>query len=76
MHDKCTSTLPPIRVSEALELKLSRMAARDDRKLSDYVRWALTLHVEGHGHMLDVGGNDDNEDHAKHCDARRCGWRQ
>lgn len=72
MHEKCTSTLPPIRVPQSLELDLCRLAAQHDRKFSDYVRWALALHVKGHGYMLDAGCEDGNEDRAGLCDARHC----
>jgi predicted DNA-binding protein len=35
-----------IRVSEELREKLERLAAENDRKLSDYVRVVLQAHVE------------------------------
>jgi cytidylate kinase len=35
-------------LSEPLELELHRLAARDDRKLSEYIGLVLRRHVFGH----------------------------
>lgn len=37
-----------LRLSEPLMLELMRLAAGEDRSLSDYVRLVLTTHVWGH----------------------------
>lgn len=47
--EKKTCTLPPIRISEALEVELMRMAMQSDRKYSDFIRLILHRHVYGHG---------------------------
>jgi hypothetical protein len=46
--EKCIRQLPTIRISETLETVLMRMAARDDRTLSEYVRLVLERHAFGH----------------------------
>lgn len=48
MAEKCIRQLPPVRVSETLERALMRLAAADDRSLSEYIRIVLTRHVMGH----------------------------
>lgn len=50
--EKRTVSLPPIRVSDTLEGALMRLAARDDRTLSEYVRRVLERHVFGHAGSL------------------------
>lgn len=40
MAEKCIRQLPPVRVSETLERALMRLAAADDRSLSEYIRLA------------------------------------
>jgi hypothetical protein len=55
MHDdveKRVRTLPPLRVSEPLETALMRLAASDDRKLSEYVHLVLWRHCFGAAHMV------------------------
>lgn len=50
--EKCTSQLPALRVSERLEMALMRLAALDDRPLSEYIRVALERHCFGHAAIL------------------------
>lgn len=38
MAEKCIRQLPPVRVPESLEHALMRLAAHEDRPLSEYVR--------------------------------------
>lgn len=52
MAEKCIRQLPPIRVSDSLESALMRMAARDERSLSEYVRLTLDRHAFGHAPSL------------------------
>ena len=58
MSEKCTHNLPTLRVSESLAVALMKLAARDERVLSDYLRRVLTNHVFGHGATVqaDDGG--------------------
>lgn len=46
--DKRVVNLPSVRVSERLETVLMRLAAAEDRPLSDYIRRALERHCFGH----------------------------
>lgn len=46
--EKQSRMLPQIRITESLELRLMRLAAADNRSLSDYVRNVLFRHVFGH----------------------------
>ena len=48
MAEKCTHNLPTVRVSETLLVALMKLAARDERVLSEYIRRALTQHAFGH----------------------------
>lgn len=48
MAEKCIRQLPTIRIGDTLEMVLMRMAARDDRTLSEYVRLVLERHAFGH----------------------------
>ena len=68
---KCTSSLPALRVSERLETALMRMAARDDRALSDYIRLVLERHAFGHAASLSDDPAACLQCNASHCDARR-----
>jgi hypothetical protein len=43
--DNCVKTY----MDDALLLELNRLAAEDDRKLSDYIERVLRCHVWGHG---------------------------
>jgi hypothetical protein len=54
--EKCIRQLPTIRISDTLETVLMRLAARDDRKLSEYVRLVLERHA--FGHALSVPSDD------------------
>lgn len=67
---KCLRSLPSLRVSECLELALMRLAAADDRSLSEYLRLVLERHAFGHA----VHGGDEGADrlhrNASQCDAR------
>lgn len=67
---KCIRTLPSLRVTECLELALMRLAAADDRSLSDYVRLVLERHVFGHAAHGDDDGGDCLHRNASQCDAR------
>lgn len=57
---KKISTLPPIRISEALELELMRMAMQSDRKYSDFIRLILHRHVWGHASNLGNAADGNN----------------
>lgn len=50
--DKRIASLPVVRVSERLETTLMRLAATEDRPLSDYIRRALEKHCFGHAETL------------------------
>lgn len=52
MAEKRTRQLPPLRVTEELEIALLRLAAHHERDLSDYLRRVLERHVFGHGVTL------------------------
>lgn len=61
-EDKKTTSVR-VWMSEALELELHRLAARDDRKLSDYIGTILRRHVYGHASNgsaeADISGSAD-----------------
>lgn len=60
--EKCTRQLPPIRVTESLEMALHRLAARDERTFSEYIKLVLSRHAFGHGFSVDAiadAGNDE-----------------
>lgn len=59
MAEKCTRQLPPVRIPESLEMALHRLAARDERSLSDYVKLILNRHCFGHGSSLELEQQDD-----------------
>lgn len=71
--DKCTSSLPALRVSERLETALMRAAARDDRALSDYIRLVLERHCFGHAPDGAEGPAESLQCNAVHCSARKEG---
>lgn len=48
MAEKCIRQLPTIRISDSLETALMRLAARDERSLSEYIRLSLERHAFGH----------------------------
>ena len=54
--EKRTVSLPTVRVPETLETALLRLAARDDRTLSDYLRRVLERHAFGHVGSLPADG--------------------
>lgn len=56
MREKCIRNLPSLRVSEPVETALMRLAARDERSLSEYIRLVLEHHVFGHGASVREGG--------------------
>jgi len=58
--EKCTRQLPPIRVTETLETALMRLAAQNERSLSEYIRLELFHHVFGHAPSLDLHHESDN----------------
>lgn len=62
--EKCIRTLPPIRISDSLEMALMRMAASDDRSLSEFVRLVLERHAFGHAGSLTRAIPFGEHDHA------------
>ena len=58
--EKCTRQLPPLRVSETLEMALMRLAATQERTLSEYVKLVLSHHVFGHAQSVDAQPSNDN----------------
>lgn len=70
MPDKCTAQLPQLRVSDKLETALMRLAAQDDRALSDYIRRVLERHC--FGHVLNAA---DESDGCQQRNAPQCGAR-
>jgi hypothetical protein len=50
--EKCIRQLPAIRISDTLETALMRLAARDERSLSEYIRLTLERHAFGHATSL------------------------
>jgi len=64
MAEKCTRQLPPVRVSETLETGLMRLAAKDERALSEYIKLVLSHHVFGHGPMVEQDHFDDKRERA------------
>lgn len=70
MAEKCTAQLPPLRITERLETALMRLAARDDRALSDYLRIVLEKHAFGHAASVDEGCDACQQSNASHCNAR------
>ena len=59
--EKRIRQLPPVRVSEGLELALMRLAAADDRSLSDYIRHVLERHAFGHVPSVGADGEQPSE---------------
>jgi hypothetical protein len=70
MAEKCVAQLPPLRVSERLETALMRLAARDERALSDYIRVVLEHHVFGHVGNVPDGRSGCQQSNASQSDAR------
>lgn len=58
--DKCIRQLPPLRVTEQLETDLMRLAAKDERTLSEYMKLALMHHVYGHAGSIGARPTNDN----------------
>lgn len=52
--EKCIRQLPPLRVSETLETALMRLAAVQERTLSEYIKLVLAHHVFGHATSMDA----------------------
>lgn len=71
MADKCSAQLPPMRVPERLETALMRLAAADDRPLSEYIRRVLERHCFGHVSIV-----AEDEASCLHCNASRCDARK
>ena len=64
---KRIAQLPAVRVDEELERALMRLAAREDRSLSDYLWRVLRVHVHGHAASLDSDAAACNACLAAHC---------
>lgn len=64
LSEKRIRQLPAIRISDSLEIALLRLAARDERSLSDYVWRVLERHVFGHVISLSQLESVRNESHA------------
>ena len=73
MVEKCIRQLPTIRISETLETALMRMAARDERSLSEYTRLVLERHVFGHAASLLRDDGSSTDFGALHCTANDVG---
>jgi hypothetical protein len=52
--EKCIRQLPPLRISETLETALMRLAAGQERTLSEYIKLVLVHHVFGHAISMDM----------------------
>lgn len=59
MAEKCTVLMPSIRITESLERALQRLAMRDERSFSEYVRKTLERHAFGHACSLEA--DDENQ---------------
>ena len=68
--EKSTEQLP-LRMPSSLFLALSRLAAAEDRSLSEYCRMVLSLHAFGHAHRLDQGPGACEECNALSPNARK-----
>ena len=64
--EKCTRSLPQVRVGESLETALMRLASQQDRSLSDYVRKVLEVHVFGHARSVVRALDQRNANSALH----------
>lgn len=62
--EKCIRQLPPLRVPESLETALMRLAAGQERTLSDYIKLVLSHHVFGHGSSVEAPPPNDNKERA------------
>ncbi len=68
--EKSTEQLP-LRMPSSLFMALSRLAAAEDRSLSEYCRMVLSLHAFGHAHRLDHGAIACEECNASSANARK-----
>lgn len=68
--EKSTEQLQ-LRMPSSLFLALSRLAAAEDRSLSEYCRMVLSLHAFGHAHRLDHGAVACEERNALSPNARK-----
>lgn len=59
MAEKRTRQLPPVRIDEQLEVALMRLAMRDERSVTEYVRLVLERHAFGHARMVGQDLFDD-----------------
>lgn len=62
--EKCIRQLPPLRVTEPLETALMRLAANQERTLSEYIKLVLSHHVFGHALSMDAHASNDNQERA------------
>ena len=62
--EKRSRTLPPIRCTESLEVALMRLAVRDEREFTDYVRKVLERHAFGHAANMGPDFADSQIDRA------------
>lgn len=62
--EKCTRQLPPVRISETLEVALHRLAAVNERSLSEYIKLVLSRHAFGHAAMLEHCNQEGQRDGA------------
>lgn len=62
--EKCIRQLPPLRVSEPLETALMRLAAGQERSLSEYIKLVLSHHVFGHAPTIDAQCAEINKERA------------
>ncbi len=76
MAEKCTRQLPAIRVGESVETALMRLAARDERTLSEYMRKVLERHAFGHACSLVRDEQGDTDFGALQCSAGDVGGRR
>ena len=59
--EKSICQLPPIRVPESLETALMRLAAVNERSLSEYIKLVLAHHAFGHAVSLGRDSSDAKE---------------
>lgn len=62
--EKCIRQLPPLRVSEPLETALMRLAAGQERSLSEYIKLVLVHHCFGHSQSIDAQCAEINKERA------------
>lgn len=73
MSEKRTAQLPAVRCRDALEIALMRLAARDERSLSDYINLVLEHHAFGHAPSMGDEGGEGQNCSALQCSARKAG---